>query len=137
MGNNIVLIGDSGREQLAPVMLPIRRKMLKRCIDNLISNGIKYGDSVECTLIADSNNIVLSFADQGPGLPEDQLDKVFEPFYRMETSRNKASGGHGLGLAICMQIAKSHGGKVTLENRSDYGLIAKLSLPSTEHDDFT
>ncbi|MDO8273237.1 MAG: ATP-binding protein [Gammaproteobacteria bacterium] len=128
MGNDVSRVGNPAGEEKVQVILPLRKKMIKRCIDNLISNGVKYGQSVECDLIEEDDRVVLTFTDQGPGLPDDQLDKVFEPFYRIETSRNKASGGHGLGLAICLQIARSHGGNVTLENRAGLGLVAKLAL---------
>ena len=68
--------------------------------------------------------------DKGPGLPEDELQKVFEPFYRVEHSRNRDTGGAGLGLAIVRQIARSHGGDVDLSNRAEGGLQARLSMVS-------
>jgi signal transduction histidine kinase len=67
--------------------------------------------------------------DDGPGIPPAEIDRVFEPFYRLESSRNRATGGAGLGLSIARDVAQAHGGSLTLANRSTGGLEAKLSLP--------
>jgi len=71
-------------------------------------------------------------SDDGPGIPAEHLDRVFEPFYRVEESRNKATGGSGLGLSIAQNIAMAHGGKLVLKNREDGGLEATLGLPRNE-----
>lgn len=106
-----------------------RPQALRRAIGNLIDNAIKYGGlvSIEATQQADCLQIAIK--DDGPGLPESELERVFEPFYRLETSRNRDTGGVGLGLAIVRQIARSHGGDVTLANVDGGGLRAELRLP--------
>jgi signal transduction histidine kinase len=73
---------------------------------------------------------VIRIADRGPGIPEDQLERVFEPFYRLEASRSRETGGTGLGLTIARNIIEQHGGTITLANRKEGGLEVKLSLPA-------
>ena len=73
--------------------------------------------------------LVLHVLDDGPGVPEAELERVFEPFYRLETSRSRATGGTGLGLGIARNIARTHGGDVVLRNRAEGGLDAVMSLP--------
>ena len=79
--------------------------------------------------LQDSGTLRITIDDAGPGLPEHELERVFEPFYRLESSRSRETGGVGLGLAIVRQIARGHGGDVVLENRAGGGLRAILSLP--------
>ncbi|MGL4757251.1 MAG: sensor histidine kinase, partial [Aeromonadaceae bacterium] len=104
---------------------------LKRCIGNLADNAIKYGDRVRVIVMDDIEEeleaevVILYFIDEGPGLPADQLDKIFEPYYRL--SHDKP--GTGLGLGIARSIAHAHGGDLVLENRPQGGLQAVLSLP--------
>ncbi|MEX2132217.1 MAG: sensor histidine kinase, partial [Pseudohongiellaceae bacterium] len=131
LGHKVSIVSAAAGNKMTPLLIPLRKNMMKRCISNLLSNGIKYGQCVACSLVENAESVELVFADKGPGLPVNQLDKVFEPFYRLESSRNKTSGGHGLGLAICLQIAKAHGGNVTLENDLHKGLIARLTLPKS------
>jgi signal transduction histidine kinase len=76
-----------------------------------------------------ADRLQISILDQGPGLPPDQMIKVFEPFYRVEGSRNRDTGGTGLGLAIAKNVAELHGGGITLHNRTEGGLAAVLTLP--------
>ena len=73
--------------------------------------------------------MVVRVSDNGPGIPPDELERVFEPFYRLEGSRNRSSGGTGLGLGIARNIARAHGGELTLHNRATGGLEAVLTLP--------
>jgi signal transduction histidine kinase len=101
---------------------------LKRCLGNLVQNAIRHG--VRATIrIEDGKQLVLRVLDEGPGIPEDMLDKVFEPFFRLEASRNRDTGGTGLGLSIARDIAQAHGGTLTLRNRAEGGLEATLTLP--------
>lgn len=102
---------------------------LRRCLDNLIVNALRYGQSAEITLKDTPGNLVIEVRDHGPGIPDDQLEAVFAPFVRLETSRNRASGGTGLGLSIARDVALGHGGRLTLRNCPDGGLIARLNLP--------
>ena len=106
-----------------------RPQALRRAIGNLIDNGLKYGSKVSVEAAEDSGTLRITIDDAGPGLPDDELERVFEPFYRLESSRSRETGGVGLGLAIVRQIARGHGGDVVLENRSGGGLRAVLSLP--------
>jgi signal transduction histidine kinase len=82
-------------------------------------------------VVVDDNNerLQIRILDQGPGLPVEQIDKVFEPFYRVEGSRNRDTGGTGLGLAIAKNVAELHGGGIELRNRAEGGLAAVLTLP--------
>ncbi|NVK18912.1 MAG: HAMP domain-containing protein [Methylocystaceae bacterium] len=102
---------------------------LKRAISNLIGNALKYAGGCEVTLSSKDGQIILSITDDGPGIPEDELDEVFRPFRRVETSRNKETGGVGLGLAVVRSVAHAHGGTAELFNRDAGGLEAKLVLP--------
>jgi len=105
-------------------------KALKRCLTNLVSNAVKYGGRATIA-VEDGTDLVLRVLDEGPGIPEDSLDQVFEPFFRLESSRNSATGGTGLGLGIARDIAQAHGGSLALRNRSPHGLEAILTLPKT------
>lgn len=124
---------ESGRDVslTAPASLRFsgRPQALRRAIGNLIENALKYGQRARVELKADADGLRIVVEDDGPGLPEEQLEKVFEPFYRVESSRNRETGGVGLGLAIVCQIARTHGGDVTLSNRHGGGLRATLWLP--------
>ncbi len=110
---------------------PGRPQALKRCLSNLLENAIKYGKTAQ--VVADDNDerLQISILDEGPGLPQPELEKVFEPFYRVETSRNRDTGGTGLGLAIAKNVAEIHGGRITLCNRVEGGLEVILTLPRT------
>ncbi len=107
---------------------PARPQALKRCIINLVDNAIKYAGSAEITASETDTAIVISICDDGPGIPEQQLEAVFEPFFRLETSRSRETGGTGLGLSIARNIALSHGGDLQLLNHKDGGLKAILTL---------
>ncbi len=101
---------------------------LKRCLTNLIANAVKFGTRAEIH-IEDGAELVIRVRDQGPGIPEKELERVFEPFYRLESSRNRDSGGTGLGLSIARDIAQAHGGSLRLANLAAGGLEATLRLP--------
>jgi signal transduction histidine kinase len=101
---------------------------LKRCLTNLVANAVKFGTRADITL-EDGAELVIRVRDAGPGIPEEELERVFEPFYRLESSRNRDSGGTGLGLSIARDIAQSHGGSLTLHNLPGEGLEARLTLP--------
>ena len=103
--------------------------LLKRALANLIDNAFAYGISATVRIDDDPRQLVLRVQDEGSGIPEAQLEQVFEPFFRLEASRNRATGGTGLGLGIARNIARSHGGDLVLRNRPTGGLEAVLSLP--------
>ncbi len=103
---------------------------LLRCVNNLVDNALKYGHYANISVQQDANhNATIRIQDGGDGLPAEQLEKVFTPFYRIETSRSRDSGGTGLGLTIARNICEQHGGKLTLRNHPDGGLEATLVLP--------
>jgi signal transduction histidine kinase len=102
---------------------------LRRCLQNLLDNAVRYGDSANMRVSSDAEGLIIAVRDKGPGIPDDRLDLVFEPFYRQEDSRNIASGGVGLGLSIARSVAQAHGGQLWLRNHPEGGLEALLSLP--------
>ncbi len=103
---------------------------LLRCVNNLLDNAIKYGRYANVTVQSDATRFAtIRIRDGGTGLPEDELEKVFTPFYRIETSRSRESGGTGLGLTIARNICEQHGGTLTLRNHPEGGLEAILKLP--------
>ena len=107
-----------------------RPAALRRAISNLIDNAVKYGGGAEVTLKAEGRLVVLAIEDHGPGIPRSEREKVFEPFYRIEGSRNPETGGVGLGLAVARSIAREHGGDIVLAARKGGGLSARLELPA-------
>lgn len=106
-----------------------RPQALKRCIGNLLDNALKYGGEASLFVEDGPERLVIRVRDAGPGIPEAELERVFEPFHRLEGSRSKETGGTGLGLSIAKQIAEIHGGSLSLRNREEGGLEATLALP--------
>jgi hypothetical protein len=105
---------------------------LKRCLQNLLDNALRYGDDAELVIEDSVEALTLIVRDRGPGVPEDQLERVFEPFYRLEPSRNPSTGGTGLGLSIARNIAQSMGGEITLTNHPAGGLEVRVVLPRSK-----
>jgi signal transduction histidine kinase len=103
---------------------------LRSLFTNLIHNAVTYGGAARVRLSRQSGAAVVEIDDDGPGLPADELERVFEPFYRGEKSRNRATGGIGLGLALVRSVAIAHGGSAALENRAVRGLRARVVLPA-------
>jgi signal transduction histidine kinase len=103
---------------------------LKRSFANLVGNAVKYGDAARVTLAVADGQAVVTVEDDGPGLPPDELERIFEPFYRVEDSRNRETGGTGLGLPIARNILRAHGGDVVLGNRAGGGARALVTLPA-------
>ncbi len=131
------LVSDVGgdRASLAttgPMLVTIRPQALNRALRNLIDNAVRYGGTAEVVVTQERGLGVITVADKGPGLPEDQLEAVFDPFMRLESSRSRDTGGVGLGLAITRTIIQAHGGTVHLRNRSGGGLEAIVRLPTGE-----
>lgn len=113
--------------EAAPVMAQSRS--LTRCVNNLVQNALRYGKTAHISLKEEGEQIVIEIADDGPGIPQEMLQRVFEPFVRLEESRSKATGGVGLGLSIARGIARQHGGELSLYNATQGGLVARLTLP--------
>lgn len=115
----------------AAPLAPVRAQTsaLRRCLTNLLDNAVRYGGTAQVRLEEDGEGVRVTVLDRGPGIPQEELTKVLQPFYRVEASRNRNSGGVGLGLATASDIARQHGGSVTLRNRPGGGLQAELLLP--------
>lgn len=113
----------------APISTDCQPAALKRALTNLIENAVKYGQRARVSLTASAQSLEIAIEDDGPGIPEHELSRVFEPFYRVEESRNRDTGGVGLGLAIARTVVEAQGGTVTLSNRKPSGLRAQITLP--------
>ena len=110
-------------------------RALRRCLDNLVDNALRYGERARITVEDDDAALRIAVRDDGPGIPEQDLERGFEPVFRLEQSRNRDSGGTGLGLAIARNIARWHGGDIHLRNAPEgKGLIAELVLPRSRAD---
>lgn len=129
VGQDCELGRDVRLVSLAPATVNADPLALERLIQNLIDNALAYGGAVELSLGREPGAAVLIVADRGPGLPPALLDRVFQPFVRGDPSRNRETGGIGLGLTIARAIADDHGGRLTLANRDGGGLEARLRLP--------
>jgi len=108
---------------------PCRSVGLKRALRNLVENAIRYGKRVEVELITNDSGVTIMIDDQGPGIPERDIERMFRPFVRLDESRNQETGGIGLGLAIARSIVKGHGGDISIQNRTEGGLRAMITLP--------
>ena len=108
--------------------LPGKPQALKRCVTNLVGNAVSFGGRARI-VVRDAAQLEISVRDDGPGIPPEEIEKVFEPFYRVESSRNRDTGGSGLGLSIARDVVQAHGGSLVLENRAEGGLEARLTLP--------
>ncbi len=121
-------LGYGGPDRFTITTRPVA---LKRALTNLVTNALNYAGTARVTLMPPQDNqVVLHVDDDGPGIPPEDLDRVFLPFQRLEPSRNRETGGMGLGLPITRNIARAHGGDVTLQNRPAGGLRATLILPA-------
>jgi signal transduction histidine kinase len=116
-------------EPAEPIISESQPAALKRALTNLLDNAVKYGKKARIAIAAAPEAIAITIDDEGPGIPEHKLARVFEPFYRVEDSRGRETGGVGLGLAIALSIVQAHGGSLTLSNRPSGGLRAKVTLP--------
>lgn len=122
MGRSVSVRGHARRPYVGKV------SALRRCLTNLIDNAVKFGERASVTL-EDGNALRLKVADRGPGIPPEELDRVFEPFYRAHSALSHGVEGTGLGLSIARDIVLGHGGQLTLRNREARGLEAEVVLP--------
>ena len=113
----------------APLPATCRPVALRRAFTNLIENAATYGKEATVSLAEAGGGLEVTVADRGPGIPEDMREKVFAPFFRLEGSRSRETGGTGLGMAVARAIIRRHGGDITLEDRPDGGLVARVRLP--------
>ena len=106
-----------------------RKNLIRRCINNLIDNALKYGKKVNIDLSKKTTNIFIKIEDDGPGIPENEFENVFKPFYKIDKGRAEAKSSVGLGLSIASDIIRSHGGNIKLEKSSLNCLAVKIFLP--------
>jgi len=106
-----------------------RKNLIRRCINNLLDNSIKYADKVKIEINKNNNNLFINIEDNGPGIPEQEYDNVFKPFYKIDKGRADSKSSVGLGLSIASDIIRSHGGNIKLEKSSMNGLGVKIFLP--------
>ena len=116
-------------EAAQPIVSECQPAALKRALSNLLDNAVKYGKQARAAIRSTPQNIEITIDNEGPGIPEDELVRVFQPFYRVEGSRSRETGGIGLGLAIALSVIQAHGGELTLFNRPGGGLRASVGLP--------
>jgi len=119
-------IGDT------PIPFACRPVALRRALTNVVDNAIKYGGEAFISLDVDQQSILIRIDDRGPGIPDEFLEDAFKPFQRLEASRNRETGGTGLGLTVARTIVRAHGGDVILMNRRDGGLRVDVRLPQRE-----
>ncbi len=112
------------------IALPLRATWLRRALRNLIGNALRYGERAIVSLRREGDDAVIRIEDEGPGIQPNDLNRMMEPFARGESSRNRTTGGAGLGLAIARAIAEQHGGRLVLANRPEGGLAVELRLPT-------
>ncbi|WP_025038653.1 ATP-binding protein [Bradyrhizobium sp. DOA9] len=129
VANDLAAVGwDVGVAADGHLHYRCRPALLRRALTNLMSNAVKYGNCARVALELADEHVCITIDDEGPGLPSDQLQRVFEPFVRLDSSRYNENGGIGLGLSIARSAIRAHGGEVTLTNMS-CGLRAQVNLP--------
>jgi signal transduction histidine kinase len=102
---------------------------IRRALSNIINNAVQYGTQASVELNQDAQRITINVVDNGPGIPEDEREQVFAPFFRLEKSRNRETGGTGLGLSVARTVVRQHGGDIELTDWKDGGLLVSISLP--------
>lgn len=126
-------MSDTGREVTCAVegeiLTPCRPVALKSALTNLVDNAVKYGGKADVGAKVIGRNVEITIADEGPGIPETEMERIFLPFYRLETSRSRNTGGVGLGMAIAQLTIDTHGGSIDLHNRASGGLCVRVRLP--------
>ena len=122
MGANVTVEGQATQPLMG------KPQALRRCLTNLVANAVKFGTCAKI-MVEDGEALVIRVRDEGPGIPPEELERVFEPFYRVESSRNRDTGGTGLGLSIARDVAQAHGGSLVARNLPVKGLEVLLVLP--------
>lgn len=116
-------------EEADRLRMRLRPGLMRRAVRNLIENALKYAGAAEVMVTASPRAVEIAVCDRGPGIPPDRIEDVFDAFTRLETSRNRGTGGIGLGLALARSIVRDAGGDIVLENRDGGGLVARIKLP--------
>ncbi|KDB01672.1 hypothetical protein U879_21155, partial [Defluviimonas sp. 20V17] len=122
LGGEVALQGKDAKLRLRP-------NAMRRALRNLIENALRYGQRARITASVDKADAWITIDDDGPGIPDASLERVFDPFVRLEGSRSRETGGTGLGLSIARTIVHAHGGEITLRNRPEGGLQAQIRVP--------
>jgi len=122
-GGSIVIDGDPA------LIVPVRPNAFKRCLNNLVTNAMVHADHVAVHASRTGDAIEVTIDDDGPGIPIEQREEVFKPFYRLDVARNLDVGGTGLGLTIARDVMRGHGGDLRLEQAPLGGVRARLRLP--------
>jgi signal transduction histidine kinase len=116
-------------EEAPRLAVPMRPNLIKRALRNLIENALKYGERARIRVVPEAGRALVEVDDDGPGIPPDEMERMFEAFTRLEQSRSRDTGGSGLGLALARAIVEAHGGTLVLANRDGGGLRATMALP--------
>ncbi len=111
------------------ITVPVRPNAFRRCVTNLVSNATRHGRHVWVQAGRHGDAVEITIDDDGPGIPPEQREEVFKPFYRLDRSRNPETGGVGLGLTIARDVVRSHGGDIALDEAPTGGLRARLRVP--------
>lgn len=126
-------MSDAGHEVTCAIdgqiLAPCRPVALKRALTNLVDNAVRYGGKADVGARLNGQNVEITIVDEGPGIPETEMERIFLPFYRLEASRSRDTGGMGLGMAIAQTTINSHGGSIDLRNRAGRGLCVRVQLP--------
>ncbi|NMN06409.1 MULTISPECIES: ATP-binding protein [unclassified Novosphingobium] len=120
--------GAVSAEPAAPLAVEVDPVQIRRLLDNLLENAIKYGQSAKVRVRAEEDEVVAEIVDAGPGIPEEDREHVFEPFYRSEAARRSGKPGSGLGLAVCRSIARAHGGEIRFAQSAE-GFVTQVRVP--------
>jgi two-component system osmolarity sensor histidine kinase EnvZ len=112
-----------------PTIVTVRQASFKRCLVNLVSNAMRHGETISISGVCDTRWLSVTIDDDGPGIPANMREEVFKPFRRLDDARNQDEGGTGLGLAIARDIARAHGGDITLSDAPVRGLRAIVRVP--------
>ncbi len=128
------IIGKYNNENITKEILPRvylngRKNLIKRCLNNLLENSIKYGNKINVDLQKKKTSLIIKVEDDGPGIPENEYDNVFKPFYKIDKGRADSKSSVGLGLSIASDIVRSHGGNIKLNKSNLNGLEVKIFLP--------
>ena len=128
--NDFIAEEDQTKNISSEIRINGRKNLIVRCINNLLDNAIKYGEKVNIELFKNKNNLFIKIEDDGPGVPENEYENVFKPFYKIDKGRADTKSSVGLGLSITSDIIRSHGGNIKLEKSPLGGLGVKIFLPA-------
>lgn len=114
------------------ILMSLRPLAMKRCLSNILNNALQFGERAQVEIEAEEDKVSILIKDDGPGIPVEERQKVFSPFYRLEPSRNRNTGGAGLGLAVAQGVVHGHGGTIEILDNQPKGTIVKIVLPLTQ-----